>query len=140
MKAKYLECTYCGIDTNTLIVVKEKNKTSQQIPCCKECNQILKGIPFTSLSTQAKFVSDSLTNKNKKLLNSPNWSDEELQELEGMLKKKVKHLQAKKLKLINRIRWSNTIAMINNLSVDFVVLTVSNSKSLMSEISNITNK
>lgn len=92
------------------------------------------------MSAQAKFVSDSLTNKNKKLLNSPNWSDEELQELEGMLKKKVKHLQAKKLKLINRVRWSNTIAMINNLSVDFVVSTVSNSQSLMSEISNITNR
>jgi hypothetical protein len=135
-KSNSFECTYCGELTSKLICVRFSSKDRDDvekthIPTCTECSKILKNIPFTSLDKQAAYIADILAEKNKKVLNSANWADDELAELDGMLRRKVKHLQSKKMELINRIRWANTISCLGKQVLEIVVSCISSGESLM---------
>ena len=72
-------------------------------------------------------------------MNSANWADDEIAELDGMLCRKVRHLQSKKMELINRIRWANTISCLGKQVLEIVVSCVSSGESLMASISKISH-
>jgi hypothetical protein len=57
-----------------------------------------------------------LTEKNKKLLDSPDWSEEDYEELSGRLLEHVKSLQTKKKILKARIDYAKSVSQMADLS------------------------
>ena len=83
-------CTYCG-DTTSIVrdhVVsvdwsgfRRSYRKGDTVPCCRECNSILSNKPLHSISSRANFISCALYKKYRKIINHPNWSDDELLEM-----------------------------------------------------------
>jgi|GEM_PF-3254422 len=63
----------------------------RKYPICNECNSILNGLIIIDKKNRIKFVIDKLKKKYKKFLSMPDWSIEELEELEPKMRE---HVQA----------------------------------------------
>jgi hypothetical protein len=60
------------------------------VPCCQECNLLLGNVRIFDLSQRALFLGDRYQITRSKVLNLPNWSDEELKEIGYSLCKLIK--------------------------------------------------
>ncbi len=120
---KWCECTYCGIGANAVDHVvpvsynknkRKKNKKaldkSKTVPCCHQCNSILSNVACHTIHERAEHVAIRLSQKYEKLLNSPYWSDEEIEELDNYIQSKVIGEQARKQIILNRIRWARAVS------------------------------
>lgn len=101
MSGFYVECTYCGIAANGLdhIIPVLYNNVSRKsasyakhlvVPCCNECNISLTSFYLPSIAERAEYLLELYKVKYKKLLNRPDWSDEELEEIGDTLRRKIK--------------------------------------------------
>jgi hypothetical protein len=73
------------------------------VPACAECNGILGAQVFDSMAERRAFVQGRLRVKHAKLLSMPLWTDWELEELEGSLRRHVKAALAARHRLILRL-------------------------------------
>jgi len=99
-----LECAYCGdvrseLDHCPPIAVvglvgtkklRERGVKFRKYPCCSACNNTLGGKPLTSYGERLLYLYNNLLKKAEKL---PHWSDDEIEELGGDLKRQVKARQ-----------------------------------------------
>ena len=127
---KYSECTYCGQQGGCLDHVIPMSNTQsgkrrnvnynkqKTVPACAECNSLLSNLDLNTISDRARFLAERLAIRYRKELDSPNWSEEELEELEGAALKMVVHKQFIKYETIDRIRHCNTIANLNLMPED----------------------
>ena len=132
---KFANCCYCGdIATcfdhvipvsfaqksgkrrDDLTSIEEIKKKS--VGCCEECNSLLSNYIFDSIADRTEYLSDRVAKKYKKLLKSPSWSEEELEELEGRLKISVMAKQKLKELTIERLRHLNYLRMLPNFTID----------------------
>jgi hypothetical protein len=60
------------------------------VAACSECNGLLGSIALFSIYDRAAYLEDKLNCKYSKILNIPEWSDDELAELDKNLRRKIK--------------------------------------------------
>jgi glycerol kinase len=71
---------------------------------------------YITVADRAMYLVGRLTEKNKKLLDSPDWSEEDYEELSGRLLEHVKSLQTKKKILKARIDYAKSVSQMADLS------------------------
>ena len=109
-----IECIYCGIPANALDHIipvsytdvsrkAAKYNKNNTVPCCNECNTTLSDKWLPTISERASFILEKYNIKYKKLLNSPDWAEWEIEELRGNMKKIVLENKTKKLLLQERL-------------------------------------
>src|SRR5690554_2344513 len=94
-------CTYCKDTGDTLdhVVPVSFNATSRKkvkfnkadvVPCCGDCNNLLGNVFLHTVGSRAGFLAEKYKKRFKKLLKSPDWSEEELLELGESLSKTLR--------------------------------------------------
>lgn len=131
---KFADCCYCGdiatcLDHVVPVSYSQKSGTrindltSEEkikkltVGCCTECNSLLSNHMFDSIASRAEYLSDQVAKRHKKLLKSPAWTDEELEELEGSLKVRVMAKQKLKELTIERLRHLNHMRFMSNFTI-----------------------
>ncbi|MCD4760255.1 HNH endonuclease [archaeon] len=115
------KCFYCGEDANTkdhIIPVsyyysgKRQNRhfTSDYgkeniVDCCRECNCIAGNKVFDNVYKKKEYIQERLTRKYKKVINSPFWSEEDINAMGKMLKREIKIQQMARSWALNRINY-----------------------------------
>ena len=87
------------------IGVKPDPRRILLVPCCRECNSILGATVQETLHERKQYLKDRLKQKHKKLLESPDWAEDELSSLGPTLRGAVERFAAEKLILRQRIAW-----------------------------------
>lgn len=113
-------CAYCGVvateDEHVIPYSYIAPYTSKKrrnprggisviVRSCRSCNSIAGPKVFDNFWEKKQFIAERLATKNSRLLNSPDWTDSDINALSGKLKRHVFASQFKK-KLI-RIRLEN---------------------------------
>lgn len=110
-------CSYCGEFAETydhVVPVSYKHVTrklevgnKEAIPCCCECNTTLGNKFFHTVSTRAGYLLKKYKKRYAKVLNTPDWEEDELEEMgdsmrrsivarldmRGILKERLMHLK-----------------------------------------------
>jgi len=128
-----LICYYCGLENpNTLDhtipvsyyssepVRKKGRKASHKdrvplVDCCSECNTALSNKLFFDVRDRAGYLKEKYLKKYKKLLNSPNWDEEDLEDLGWSLRTTVKNSIRLKENIQNRL---TSLDMVKDLPYD----------------------
>lgn len=100
-------CVYCGMRAATVDHYPPKSLTNWGLllPCCSECNSFAGTIHPFDFEKRANFVKKKIKTKNKKYLDMPVWSIDDLSELSGNLKRSVKVCQEKRRITNKRLAW-----------------------------------
>lgn len=92
----YYICYYCSSYANTkdhcpaiCYVEFFPNHEKVMVRSCILCNGLLSSNPFHTLESRCYFLLKKYKSKYKKLLNSVDWNDDEINELEYSLKSKI---------------------------------------------------
>jgi hypothetical protein len=118
-------CHYCGQPANAVdhviprvliarLRVLEDEETTRQmylrhrvrtVPCCRECNSIINSHYFSTLDERKAFLKTRLRKRYKRLLEMPEWTVDEMTELDGQLQDYV--IQGTRMKRLiqKRIAW-----------------------------------
>jgi len=108
------DCFYCGApaDTRDHFIPKAFYYTIQNlkwdqkqilVPCCKECNSTAGDRVFKSFREKRLYIKERYLKKYAKYLDTPNWSQKELEELGSGLKSYIIAGQRIKFELRKRI-------------------------------------
>ena len=126
------DCTYCGMRATCLdhVVPRSYNSATERdasdrtkrdcVPACTECNLLLSNFMYITVSDRALYLTGRLEDKHKKVLSSPNWTEEEYEDLSGSLLKHVKSLQTKKKLIRARIEYARSVSEMKELTVEGV--------------------
>ena len=117
------QCLYCGLNANSLDHFPPRSMTVRGflLPACRECN-CLAGTEYgLDLRKRINMVKEKIARKYKKILEMPVWSSDDLDELEGNIKRKVIKCQKDRRIASSRIAWNaeSYLASID-LNKDFV--------------------
>ena len=76
------------------------------VPSCAQCN-LLAGAAFdwTDVAGKRRYIQRALYRKYAKLLKTPEWEDDEIEELGRTLGSKVRANQANKARIRQRVLW-----------------------------------
>ena len=102
-------CIYCGdcwevYDHVPPIAAYCTNSSwAFKYPSCKNCNALLRAIPFKDIRIRRYFILKSLYRKHSKLLRMPEWSRIELHSIKGWIRGYVKSSVKKKRHILKRI-------------------------------------
>jgi len=77
----------------------------ETVPCCRECNCLLGASVQDTLEQRKAFLKEKLRRRYRKFLAIPNWTDAELTEMRGGLRRYVVFGLKKKAVVIRRLRW-----------------------------------
>jgi hypothetical protein len=110
-------CMYCGVPadsrdhfvprsyTNKMRAMGSSVHVSETVPCCRECNSTAGATIFSNVREKRFYIQDKYRNKYAKILNTPDWTQKELDELGPTLKSHVINgLRAKEITK-QRIAW-----------------------------------
>ena len=122
------KCYYCWDDATTIDHIvpvsyyyswkrKSLHLTSTYwknnlIDCCRECNSIAGNKVFDDIEEKKLYIQDRIRNKYKKLINMPNWTDDEINELTWTLKKEIKIQVLARKWILNRVNYP--VELFNN--------------------------
>lgn len=116
-------CIYCGMLANCDDHFPPRSLCylGWLLPSCKECNYIAGTKWPLNFTFRAELVKDSLRRKYFSELTTPDWSDEELDELEYNLRNEVIRWQKRKSIIQERLAW-NAISYLSSIDQckDFV--------------------
>ena len=90
------ELTEAGIEFTKLVV-----------PACNECNLLASDKIFQTLKDKRQFIQAKLAKRYKSLLDSPEWTDRELDQLGFYLKERIVNDLVRKRVIQRRIAWVN---------------------------------
>lgn len=114
-------CAYCGIlatDKEHVVPLSHLKKLEEMklqgfdvkipeykiVPACHECNLIALDKVFDNFKDKKAYIKKELRRKYRKFVNAPDWTDQEIEELEGELKKYV--ILSEEIKRITKKRLS----------------------------------
>lgn len=86
-------CFYCGEPASDAEHVYPRSVFKERgfkVYSCRECNCLASDTIFETIEEKQYYIKTKLTNKYEALLDSAEWSDKEIQELSGSLKRKIK--------------------------------------------------
>ena len=75
------------------------------VPACRECNSIAGSKLFWTLKEKKDYVQGRIRERNKKFLNMPDWTPEELGEADPFLREFVETHFHEKLRTLRRLAW-----------------------------------
>jgi hypothetical protein len=75
------------------------------LPCCRECNAYAGTSYAFDFDSRINFVREKIEKKNAKYLKMPIWTEEDLEELSGKLRRSVKLCQEKRRIARKRLAW-----------------------------------
>lgn len=101
-----IPCIYCGtpsIDKEHVVPISWINELKELkfmgidvdvpeeiiVPSCHECNLFASGTIFKSIKEKKRYIKEKLYKRYKKFLNSPEWTEQEIMELDGRLRQHV---------------------------------------------------
>lgn len=127
MSRFYVECTYCGIAANGLdhIIPVLYNNISRKsasyskhlvVPCCNECNNKLSSFYLPSIAERAEYILEAYKLKYKKILNRPDWTEDELQEMGENMRKTIKNNAVLKINLNQRLSYLLDVSLNKSLT------------------------
>lgn len=104
------KCAYCGVyaDSRDHIIpisffsigrpsnYASHYKVNNIVKCCNECNTLASNTVFNTFLEKKEYLLDRVGDRYYSLLNSPDWKQEEIDELAGTLKKTVENSRAAK--------------------------------------------
>ena len=105
-------CFYCGqpatcMDHFPPVSQYVHGSDSWLVPSCSECNSLAGDSIQYTLEQRRAYVREKLSKRYRKLLNMPEWSDEELNELGESLRESVVRALHEKHHIESRISWEN---------------------------------
>jgi len=77
----------------------------ETVPCCRECNCLLGVSVQNTLEERKAFLKERLRRRYTRFLSIPDWSEEELFEMSGRLRRYVVSGLKKKAVALARLRW-----------------------------------
>jgi len=107
--SNFIPCYYCGaVATDREHVVPRQyipNNNIMKVDSCKECNLLLGYTVQDSLQLRKDYLKEKLRIRYKKILTLPEWTEEELEEMEYNLRLHIE--QGRRLKEIikERLAW-----------------------------------
>lgn len=96
-----------SMDEETRALVVSRQPRRDQVPACRDCNCMLGRKWFSTLEERRAYVKEHLRAKHYRLLHSPPWTQEEIDDLGPTLKTTVVSQQRKKRRIEQRLRWPN---------------------------------
>ena len=124
------DCTYCGMNATDMDHVIPRSYAALEgedtrskedcVPACMECNGLLSNNMVITIAGRAGYLVSRLADRHKKLLETPDWSNEDLEELEGRLRTHVKSLQLKKKLVKARISYAQSVSLMVDLTIEGV--------------------
>jgi len=128
LKNEYLEkdgeCYYCGNTATTKdhltpvsYIYNTGNRRKKRyfldkknlVPCCSQCNSIANDLMFDSVEEKREHIQERLKSKYRKLLNMPEWTDEEIDEMGTTFQVDLRITMMAKKWMINRISYPDII-------------------------------
>jgi len=117
-------CTYCGDTADSLDhfiphSYAQKNgepksfARSKTIPACRECNCILGTRLFYSIGERAAYLKDRYLSRYKKILSTPEWDDEELEDMGYNMRMLIETSQEDKRAIQYRVAHCETVAAVS---------------------------
>lgn len=109
-------CVYCGNPAQSDDHWPPRSLTPHGyiLPACIECNELASDDEPRDFRKRAELVISRLKRKYSKILNSPDWTLEEIEALGGNLRKEIEDWRNVKLNLNRRVAW-NAIAYIASI-------------------------
>lgn len=115
-------CAYCGMpaDSKDHVIPRSYSRMmydvhnsrsklletfGETVPCCHECNSLLGATPALTVPERKKFVKAALKKRYRKVLKMPNWSEDEIDALKGLLQEHVKQRKMHKELIEGRLSW-----------------------------------
>lgn len=80
------------------------------VPACSECNTLLGSLLLTSVEARAAYLAGKLEMRYRKLLKSPKWTEEELEEVGPTLRSTLRKSRAESNNVRQRIAHCLTVA------------------------------
>jgi hypothetical protein len=78
------------------------------VPCCGECNSLAGDHVFPTIAAKRRFIHVKLRKRHKRLLEMPQWTDAQLDEMGYALSDFIRSGLERKQWLIERLAWRNT--------------------------------
>jgi hypothetical protein len=109
-------CTYCGdpatVRDHFLPVAVAASmqfgpKLKLILPSCVECNGIASDHAFKTVADKRLFIQARLAKKYRSLVNSPSWTESELEELGWSMRTLIQAEIARKTHILARLKWLN---------------------------------
>lgn len=93
-------CTYCKDHADTLdhVIPVSFTSTSRKnakynrkntVPACRECNSLLSNFLIHTVGGRAEYLTNKYKSRYRKLLKTPEWSEEDLKSLKANLRKTI---------------------------------------------------
>lgn len=118
IRRKYLKtnhlpftCMYCGEPANEKEHVYPRSLVGEDTPkvwACSECNNLAGAILFETIEEKRNYIQDRLRVKYRKLISLPVWTDKEISEVKGNIKREVKKQMEAKRWIQKRIEWKES--------------------------------
>lgn len=122
------DCIYCGQPRTCYDHFPPRHTGVRRgflLPACTECNSTLGGRSGLDLGERFDFVKRRLRDKNKRLLDTPQWSDEELDELGPNLRRQAAAWTSNKSVIEKRLGWEPWAALarlgVDEAEVEYVL-------------------
>jgi hypothetical protein len=104
------KCAYCGVYGDhrehvipiSFLSISRKSLADRNyiknnlVRSCSECNLCANSIVFENFWEKKRYISEWVQNRYRNLLYSPDWKDEEIEELQGQLKRFIKSCKTMK--------------------------------------------
>lgn len=91
-------------DTEAWSVLYKRHKV-KIVPACRDCNSVIGSKYFPTLAERKAFVKQRLRQRKRNVLETPNWSEGELNQLGPDLRGYVEHSIALREETKLRLRW-----------------------------------
>jgi len=106
-------CAYCGEYASDIehVVPRRTHLKTFTVPACHECNLIAGGTLFEDFEDKRNFIQKKLRIKYKKVLNMPEWDEEELRFMGKRMKDMIRGWQAARKIIIHRVVWQPGLAL-----------------------------
>ena len=96
--------TYESIADPELLASLKRHRTLV-VPACGECNSVAGATIQKTLEDRKRFIKAKLRKRHRKVLNMPDWSDEEIAELGPELQQHIRANQELKNVIKRRLAW-----------------------------------
>lgn len=104
-------CFYCGepaSDKEHVVPKSLVGENTDKVWSCRECNNIAGAKVFDDIYEKREFILIALERKYSKIINIPNWDDNEIVEMGWKLKKQIRSDMEKKKWIRKRLTWDMT--------------------------------
>ncbi len=109
-------CSYCGDPANTkdhvLPLIWADNQLEGQhiiVPACSDCNAMAGGKKFVGIYEKLRWLHKRLAKKYARVLCTPDWSEEELEGLDLVLRTYVENSLELRTRTLERLSWGKAV-------------------------------